>query len=98
MKRLVLVLALALVSTLLFASPALAGDGTGPANMPDKTTQHLLDDVVGPFCDTCSLGFGNEQGKGIANWGYPMAYGIHIARSNIGTYIAIWGLPPGQMK
>ena len=94
MKKLIIVLILGFILTVIFSTPVLADNGNGPGNMPEKTAEHLLQDVVGPHADTCSLGFGNEQGKGIANWGYPMAYGINVARHNIGWHIATNGEPP----
>jgi hypothetical protein len=94
MRKCVIIVILALVLTLMFATPAFANNGNGPGNMPDETADHLLNDVVGPHGDTCSLGFGNQHGKGIANWGYPLAYGINVARHNIGYDIATLGEPP----
>lgn len=96
MKKLALALILALVLTVTFSTPVLA-EGDGPDNMPEETADHLLDDVRGTWGHTCSLGFGNEQGRGIANWGRGyVGYGVSNNARGVITIIAQQGNPPGQ--
>ncbi len=97
MKKLIFALILAVVLSFAVATPVLADDGNGPYNMPEETADHLLDDVRGTWMHTCSLGFGNEQGRGIANWGRGyVGYGVSNNARGVITIIAQQGNPPGQ--
>ena len=95
MKRLLLVLILVVVLTLTFATPAFAGEGNGPGNMPDDAADRLLEHVRG------GSGYPPLDGT-LFNGCYTTAwkarpYGvINVAQRAI-YYITYWlgGNPPG---
>ncbi len=100
MKKLILALILATCISMINVSPVLA-DGDGPGNMPDKTADHLLDDVRGdgswPLDGTLFNGWGNHPVKP-SNPGKPRAGGAANVAQRAIYYIAHGETPPWTGK